>query len=163
MAVIDGLGQGPNAQHAASIVKDLIQMTSTSDLAVIIRKCDRALRQQVVDGGAAMGLLLIKPKTLHYAAVGDTTIRFFPQDQFRARNQPGVVGLFKLPVVRVIKQPYRTDELTIVMTTDGIVSHWNLSHAMLRNNVQSLAHFIMQKHRRPHGDATVLAVRVRNL
>lgn len=163
LAVIDGLGQGLPAHQAASCVKAIVEDHATTPLDILMRRCDRALRALPEETGVALSLLRITPRTLSYAGVGDTFCHVWGDRSYHLPNQNGIVGLFRLPTVRVTKYTYRDANLLVVLCTDGVHDHFTRSMLPAEASAWGLADLIMRNHRRAYGDATVLVAKIAQL
>lgn len=159
MSVIDGLGEGINARRSALIVKKVLEESYSSPLDVIMRKCDRTLKKKN-ERGAAVSILLLKKRTIHYAVVGDTFANVYPKTSKHLRSHPGIVGTLGMPTVPVIKTPYQNKDMIIILCTDGIRDHFSISEVSSNEHAQDIANYIMQHYRRRYGDATVLVAKI---
>jgi len=159
LAVIDGLGQGSNAYQSTLLVRQVIEANHYLPLDDILYKCEAALRQKGGNFGAAIGLLLIKPRSFHYAAVGDTFMKILTGRNAQPVSQPGVVGPFRIPVVRVVKRTYSRKNMVVALCTDGIKDHFSGADLPVRAEVHSIADEIITRYRREYGDATVMVIR----
>ena len=95
-AVIDGAGNGFNANKVANFVKDIIEQNYKSDLTTIVTKCHKNLRKAFHISSimsCVMSLLLLKPRSLKYVGVGDTTVHVMGTPQkIHLPSQRGIVG-----------------------------------------------------------------------
>jgi serine/threonine protein phosphatase PrpC len=159
LAVIDGLGQGSNAYQSSLLVRQVIEANHYLPLDSILYKCETALREKGGNFGAAIGLLLIKPHSFHYAAVGDTFMRILTGKSSQLISQPGIVGPFRMPVVKVIKRTCKRENMVVALCTDGIKDHFSGSDLPIDADVHSIADDIIGRYRREYGDATVMVIR----
>lgn len=160
LAVIDGLGQGPKAAQAATVVKQILEAYPRSPLDVLIGRCDKALRALPQETGVALGLLRVTPRTIQYAGVGDTFVHLWGASIAHPLNQNGIVGLFRLPTIRVHKQTFSAVNAVIVMCTDGVHNHFTSADLPLEASAWGIADYIMRHNRRAYGDATVLVAKI---
>jgi anti-sigma regulatory factor (Ser/Thr protein kinase)/serine/threonine protein phosphatase PrpC len=159
LAVIDGLGQGHNAYRSSTLAKDIIEANHHSALDTILYKCDTAFKEKGDLFGAAIGLLLIKPRSMHYAAVGDTFVQFLTGDRTRLVSQQGMIGPFRMPAVKVVKKAIRQKDVLVALCTDGIKDHFSGKDLPVDGPAQEIADHIITHYRREFGDATVLVTK----
>lgn len=159
LAVIDGLGEGRNAYRSALLARETIETYHHLPLDSILYKCDAVFKKKGDPYGASIGLLLIKPRSFHYAAVGDTFLKLLTGRDTGPPSQRGMVGPFRIPVIRVIKKACRTKNMVIALCTDGIKDHFSGKDLPLGSDVHSIADHIINRYRREFGDATVLISR----
>ncbi|MBW2051321.1 MAG: ATP-binding protein [Deltaproteobacteria bacterium] len=162
LAVIDGTGNGFNANKAATFVKDIIEQNYKSDLTAIVTKSHKNLRKAFDISSitsCVMSLLLLKPRSLEYVGVGDTTVHVMgaPQEM-HLLSQPGLVGDIRPPDLK--SRRYRCGrKIIIIMCSDGIKPHFTEKKLPLEQNAQRIANYIMENYRRQYGDATVLVAK----
>jgi anti-sigma regulatory factor (Ser/Thr protein kinase) len=156
LAVIDGLGEGEKANKAANFAKDWIEENYKSPIATIIRRCDKSLKKQS-GRGSAMGLLLLKPRSLGYIGVGDTFVKVFSRHKLSLHGRGGIVGQ-SLPKLKLQKFSCNR-RLTIIMCSDGIHFRFTEKDLPLKKSAQQIADFIMKNYIREYGDATVLVAK----
>ncbi|MBS1602405.1 MAG: ATP-binding protein [Bacteroidetes bacterium] len=159
LSVIDGLGQGHNAYLSSMLVKEVIEANHHCALDNILYKCDTALKGKGELFGAAIGLMLIRPRSIQYAAVGDTFLQFLSGDRTRILSQRGLIGQFRMPVVKVVKMVCRQNNMVVVLCTDGIRDHFSAKDLPVDAQAQVIADHIMTNYRREFGDATVLVTK----
>jgi serine/threonine-protein kinase RsbT len=163
LAVIDGTGNGFNANKAANFVKGIVEENYRSGLPVIVRKCHKKIKKTFDTSSimsCAMGLLLLKPRTLEYVGVGDIDIHVTgTPEKIHFQNQRGVVGDIRLPDLRLQKHRCGRNIIAI-MCSDGIMPRFSGDRDLpLDKSAQHIADFIMKNHIREYGDATVLVVK----
>ncbi|HWB94583.1 MAG TPA: ATP-binding protein [Puia sp.] len=159
VAVIDGLGQGQNAYHSSSLAKAVIEENLYAPLDVILNKCHTAFKDKGRHYGASIGLLLIKPGSFQYAAVGDTFLKFLTGRRQQLTSQRGIVGQFRMPVVRIVKKTASKKGMLFALCTDGIKDHFTGADVPTDGSIQEMAAHIITRYRREFGDATVLIVK----
>jgi len=159
-AVLDGLGHGPAAAHAAAVGAGVIDAHSDDDLVSLAERCDRAMR---MTRGAAAGFALVtsSPVTLTWLAVGNVTGCIL-------RGLRGPPSMIALPVVRgalgvpwlrarLATQPLQRGDL-LAITTDGIQPTF-ADHVRAVGGAHQLAEGIVASHARPNDDALAVIVR----
>jgi len=90
MAVVDGVGHGPEAAEIASRVLECLRDLLELELVALVRECHEAASQT---RGATLGLALLHlPESrLHYIGVGDVALRIISRST--SRTGGGVVRL----------------------------------------------------------------------
>jgi len=162
LAVIDGAGNGFNANKVANFVKDIIEINYKSGLITIATKCHKRMRKKFDISKArscVMSLLLLKPRSLEYVGVGDTTVHVMGTPRkIHLLSQRGLVGDIRLPNLR--SRRYRCGRnIIIIMCSDGIRPRFTEEELPLDQNAQRIANYIMENYRRQYGDATVLVAK----
>jgi len=157
LAVIDGSGRGIKANAAAEKVKKLIDRYYKSRLDNIVKRCHASLQVLDETRGVALGLLLLKPRSISFVGVGNIEINllagskalsFFPQN--------GTLGHF-LPDVKVQKIAMR-GQVSIVMNTDGIRLPLPERASLAEMQPQQCADYLFNHHSNVEDDSTVLVV-----
>ena len=155
--IIDGLGHGPEAKHAADIALKVIDMNCHKPLDVIIGNCHAALEKT---RGAAMslGCLNYPSNRLFHAGIGNVETRIYNGNQMdKLMIYNGTLGA-ALPHFSVTITPFAQGML-IIMHSDGISDKFELDALVRRKEPQEITHHIMSRFSRSHDDATVLAVK----
>ncbi len=162
LAVIDGTGNGLHAYEVADFVKKIIKKNFRSDLITILNKCHIDIRKtfdNLLIRSCVAGILLLKPRSLEYLGVGDTSIHVYDnQNKIILRNHKGIVGDTRFPDLRL--QKFRCGrKTTIVMCSDGIKPRFTEESLPLERSAQHIADFIMKNYHQQYGDATVLVAK----
>jgi serine/threonine protein phosphatase PrpC len=165
VAVIDGLGHGPEAALAAQEAAVVLRRQPAETVTVLITACHQALRRT---RGAVISLASFDAAsaTMTWSGVGNVaglfvrrTPRALPaREGLVARG--GVVG-YRLPALRATSLPIRRGDL-LLLTTDGIGSDFN-REVMPDRPINDLAQGILRDHGRSNDDALVLAVLCRGV
>ncbi len=162
LAVIDGTGNGLHAYEVATFVKKIINENYRSDLVTIVKKCHRSIRKAFdvsLVRSCVLEILLLKPRSLEYVGVGDTTIDVMgTSPKIHPISQMGIVGDFRLPNLKLQKFRCRR-KIIIIMCSDGIKSRFSEEDLPLDRDAQHIANFIMENYCRQYGDATVLVAK----
>lgn len=161
LAVIDGLGHGPEAASAAFKARDSVRECAGEPLEVIFDHCHKALKGT---RGAVMTLVRINAaqETLTWMGVGNVEGRIWrasPEDSLIRQAPPlrgGVVG-HALPRFRPSTLPLLRGDL-IILSTDGLSTIFH-EEFRLRGTVQQIADNILQTHWTAKDDGLVLVVR----
>ena len=159
IALVDGLGHGPDAAVAADTAISVIQRRKTSSLSDIIQAAHGALRST---RGAAVQLAIadMRSKTVRSVAVGNISASCITHGGSKSiPSQPGIVGM-QMPHVREVTIPWSGDSL-LVMHSDGISTRWKLdSYPGLRLRDPALAAAVLfRDFARAHDDATIITFR----
>ncbi len=162
LSVIDGAGNGFNAHKVANFVKDIIEQNYKSGLTTIANKCHKKMRKRFDPSlvrSCVMGLLLLKPRSMEYLGVGDTSIDVMGTPQkIYLQSQKGMVGDIRLPDLKL--QRFRCGrKIIFIMCSDGILPRFTEENLPLQQNAQHIANFIMENYHRQYGDATVLVAK----
>jgi negative regulator of sigma-B (phosphoserine phosphatase) len=164
LAVIDGLGHGPDAAAAAQLARDTLAADSGQSLASLLRLCHVALART---RGAAITLAHVQCSAgvLRWVGVGNVEAHVV-----RHRDGPygtvaasttlfgGTVG-YRLPPVRASTVELRGGDL-VIMATDGIDAAFTQQIATAQP-VDRLAQGILARCARGTDDALVAVARVR--
>jgi hypothetical protein len=156
IALIDGLGHGPEAAAAAAVARDVL--TKRQDLGPVeaVRACHVAMTGT---RGAALSVVTIDVPAgqLTYAGVGNVEgILSTPERDQHLTIYRGIVGA-SLPTLR----PFTLDlgaEWLLLLHTDGVSARFTLPEKGLpaRAGLQELADAILQTWGRATDDATVI-------
>jgi len=165
VAVIDGLGHGPEAAVAAQAAAVALRQQPDETLTVLMTLCHQALRRT---RGAVISLASFNAATatVSWLGVGNVAGLFVRRSPgtLAAREglvaRGGVVG-YRLPALREAKMPVLRGDL-LVMATDGIGSDFNPDVTPDRP-VEDIARRILRVHARSNDDALVLAVLYRGV
>jgi len=162
LTVIDGTGNGFKANKAADFVKTIVEGNYRSGLTTIVKRCHNNLREAFDISSymsCVMGLLLLKPHSLEYVGVGDTSIHVMGSPQkIHLLSQRGIVGDIRPPGTKLQKHRCGCN-IIIVICSDGISPRFTDKDLPLAESAQRIADFIMENYRRRYGDATVLVAK----
>lgn len=160
LAVIDGLGHGPEAAAAADAATKVLGADPELTPVAAIQECHLALH---ATRGAAMWVGALDTATAHltWAGVGNVDARLWQAGhQLRLVGQRGIVGAV-LPTLRAFEQALEVGWL-LVVHTDGIRDRFDLEDmpATVRGgDPQSLVDGLIADWGRVTDDALVVAVR----
>jgi phosphoserine phosphatase RsbX len=161
VALVDGLGHGPEAAEAATAAIELMAGRPSEPVLELIARCHERLRST---RGAVMTLVSydVAAGLLSWVAVGNVEALLVrgdpaagPRDAAIPRG--GVVGA-NLPPLNARTVPAGPGD-TLVMASDGIASDFTGSLVTPDAAPQVLADLILARHRKPNDDALVLVVR----
>ncbi len=160
IAVMDGLGHGPEAAFAADVAARVLERHATEPLEALLKRCHAELKHT---RGVVMTLATITwPEgRLTWVGVGNVEGRLLRSPASPGRGAEstllmgGVVG-YRLPGVRLgIHQLAPGDVL--ILATDGIAASF-ADDLFAQDRPQEIADRILRLHRR-HDDALALVVR----
>lgn len=161
LAVIDGLGHGPEAALAARAAALVLQTRPELPVSDLIQACHEALHKT---RGAVMSLASIdaRSSTIDWCGVGNVEGLLFRAHSSSGRateavpNRGGVVG-YRLPPMKFSSVAVSPGDL-LVFASDGIRS--NFSDAIdLDSPPQLVATAILERYARTSDDALVLVAR----
>lgn len=159
VAVVDGLGHGPEAVAATRTALEIIADHPEDPLPVLFRRCHEGLRKT---RGAVLSLVRVdrRDRTLTWAGVGNVESRLF-----RAEGDPGTRSLVPAPgIVGHLLPSLRPETLElgagdiVVLATDGVRSEFGLE-AGVDGPSEGLAERILSRHGKDDDDALVVVVR----
>lgn len=158
LCMVDGLGHGIAAEHAAVTAIDCVAANLTKPLGVIFERCDTALTGT---RGAAMSVAIVDQVTgsLNYAGIGNANIIFGKAGGKRLPNRAGIVGAgfssFAVENARLARGDL------VLMYTDGLKTRIDLMgyDQALMTDPRMLASRVLSDWRRGTDDAAVLAFR----
>lgn len=164
LAVIDGLGHGAKAAHAAGCARAVLEERPETSLERLMVLCHRALAGT---RGAAMAVAVVHhpTATMEWLAIGNVEAaivrRGHPSsDREMVFHVAGVVG-HQLPMFRVPTATLSPGD-TLVFATDGIAASF-LAELEGLDRVGASARRILERHARPEDDALVLLARYTGL
>jgi phosphoserine phosphatase RsbX len=161
VAVIDGLGHGPQAADAAGLAVRTLQRYAGQPLVSLIKRCHEGLRGT---RGAVMSLVSIdvRDDAMTWLGVGNVEgvlLRGAANDG-RSSESPllrgGVVGTH-LPAVSAAVVPIRPGDV-LILASDGIRSGFARG-VIVTDPTQRIADRILTNHRNAADDALVLVAR----
>lgn len=161
LAVIDGLGHGPEAALAARAAALVLQTQAELSVLELIERCHEALHKT---RGAVMSLASLdsRSSTVDWCGVGNVEGLLFRENLGSVRaceavpTRGGVVG-YRLPSTKVSTVSVRSGDL-LVFASDGIRSNFN-DAVDFDSPPQAIADAILARHARTSDDALVLVAR----
>ncbi|MHB2018513.1 MAG: SpoIIE family protein phosphatase [Candidatus Xenobia bacterium] len=164
LAVLDGLGSGPDAAEAArlgtSVLRDMVAeapatWAPASRLEQFVYRCDRALRQT---RGCALGLALLqRGGGAWFSGVGNVELRCLGTSSTHPAGVAGIVGA-GLRKVRIETFPYRPGDV-VLLHSDGLSSRFTIPEEHRHWTLDALGERLVHEHRKPGDDMTLLMVR----
>ncbi len=161
VAVIDGLGHGPEAAAAARAAASILGEHHASPVRELMERCHEGLRPT---RGAVMSLASLdaRSSTVEWCGVGNVEGVLLRAGGTSAKaseaigTRGGVVG-FRLPPLHVSTVPISPGDV-LVMVTDGIQSGFTGSIEVEREP-QAVADTVFARHAKKTDDVLVLAAR----
>jgi serine/threonine protein phosphatase PrpC len=150
MAVIDGLGHGPQAAAAAAEAGDFLTEHAALALEDLFRKCDRAIAHT---RGVAMTVVRLdrQQQQLSHAAVGNVELHSISHENIRPVPKPGIVGG---RITRVRESRFRVVQGDVfALFSDGISSRVDLTRYR-EMPAQDAAESILRDYGKEHDDAS---------
>lgn len=163
LCVVDGLGHGPAAEHAAKVVLGFVRENLGMPLEAVFAGADEAAR---ATRGAAMGLvrLNLQEKLLSYAGVGNTRARLLAKSGRAIRSLSNCNGIVGAGYQRLVPETvsFAPDDL-LILFTDGIPAGFDASGFFgYRRPVEEVAKGVLREFSLGTDDAAVLVARMEN-
>ena len=159
VAVIDGLGHGPDAAVAAAAAADVLNARADGEPVELLARCHEALRPT---RGAAISLAVVTGAgRLDWVAVGNVqgvVAHAASGATSRLVTRGGVAGR-RLPPLRASSVALADDDL-LILYTDG-VDEAAARDLPLPGGPDAIAEQLLQRHARGNDDALVLVARYR--
>jgi len=154
VAVIDGLGHGPEAAAASRTARKYIVEHQEDSLRSLMEGLHQAMMRT---RGAAVTLLRFQPDTgeMSHAAVGNVEVAGLFRESVRPLCTPGVVGCNLRKVVEK-RFSIRSGDI-LVAHTDGVSRRFDLERYR-HLGAQALADAVLADWGKDHDDATCVAV-----
>jgi negative regulator of sigma-B (phosphoserine phosphatase) len=160
VAVIDGLGHGGEAAHAAQTAAAVLSEHAGEPILDLLRRCHDGLRRT---RGAVMSLAHFSAElsSITWTGVGNVEGVLVPADPLDGRRhaitaRAGVVG-YRLPPLHASDVPVARGD-TLIMVTDGIRGGF-LSDLALERSPQEIADAILARNGKGTDDALVVVAR----
>jgi serine/threonine protein phosphatase PrpC len=160
IAVLDGLGHGPEAASAARLGVRQLEQSRAQDVVTLVRECHAGLRSS---RGAVMSIAMFDSveRTMTWLGVGNVRGSLWSPRSSTWKSlvlRSGVVGDC-LPQLQASVVPLNEGD-TLVFATDGIGQE--IDDCLLKeHSLQATADRIVARYRRGHDDALVLLARYR--
>jgi len=162
LAVVDGLGHGPDAAAAARAAVEVLDAHPEEPVTALAARCHQALRRT---RGAAISVVSVDGagERLDWIGIGNVEGRVLRGSASERRAdealllRAGVVG-YRIPEVRALSVDLAPGDL-IVLASDGV--HAGFSEDVNREaEPQALADELLDRHGKTTDDALVLVARV---
>jgi anti-sigma regulatory factor (Ser/Thr protein kinase) len=159
--MVDGLGHGPPAAHAAAEAVRIFQEHRSSEPVEIIESTHRAIR---ATRGAALAIVRLDLANgeVRYAGVGNIcggVLDTKTGESTSMVSHNGTVG-FAIRKIQSYDYPW-SEESLLVMHSDGLATHWNLDRypGIAQRHPSLIAGALYRDHKRGRDDVTVLVAR----
>lgn len=155
--VVDGLGGGSEAAHAALKAEEVIRQNSDRPLKEIIRMAHTALHHT---RGAVIGMLRLESEKRRatYIGVGNIGVQVYSQRSIKPISKNGILG-FRLPTLLELTYTYDVSD-TFVLFSDGISGRFAQDRQLdVKPPPQQIANVVMQGYGKAIDDATVVVIR----
>lgn len=154
IAVIDGLGHGPEAARASRAACAYIEAHEGDSPGTLMHGLHKALAHT---RGAAVALMRIRPRAgeMTHSSVGNVEVAGLSKEEVRPLCTPGIVG-YKMR--RVVERcfPIHGGDILVVFT-DGVSRRLDLE-AYRHREAQDLAEAVLIDWGKDHDDATCVSV-----
>lgn len=157
VAVIDGLGHGQDARHAAREACKVVERDADLPPEIIVQRAHEALRGT---RGAVMAVVRIERdrREAVHAGIGNIEARLVGAEKVRRPvSHNGIVG-HSMRKIRTETFAFVPGDL-LILTSDGISDRFDVQPASRGDDVQGLANRIALAHGKHTDDQTVLVVR----
>lgn len=156
-AVIDGLGHGQEAFHAAQLAHDQILMKPDIPLNALMQHIHKSLQST---RGATIGIVHINTTTgiLEFSGIGNIEgFILSPKGRSNFLSYGGIMG-HNMRTPRVFSYEFCAGD-SVCLLSDGITSRWKYEDIPWQDAPQQTADHILLHFSRPNDDATVLILR----
>jgi hypothetical protein len=156
IAVIDGLGHGPDAAVAAECAVHTIRTSATADVVSLAQRCHLAL---AATRGAAMSIASLEGPLLQWLGVGNVEGRIVRAQGAGGESlllSPGIVGHDLPPLHARTARVARGD--LILFATDGVNPEF-ADEMPTAGSCQTIVDRLLERHARASDDALVLVIR----
>ena len=158
LAVVDGLGHGPEAATAAQTALTALATRRGGTLIEALHTCDVALRHT---RGAAVTVVEVDVAkgALSLLGVGNVEARLVtPERERRLSPRRGIVGQV-MPRL-VVEEMELPAEWLLIMHSDGISERFDLSEALAGSSeLSAVTQTVLHRWSRPSDDALIVALR----
>jgi len=157
--IIDGLGHGLKAHHAAEAAITVLNLNYRQTLAELFKNVHKACQGT---RGVAMSLCRIDrgKKVFQYAGIGNVSTRIFftGSKPFQPTNMNGILGL-RLHKIHVFDYPWSKGLL--IMHSDGLSSRWDKTalQGFEEADSRTVAKHLFERYALNRDDATILTGR----
>jgi phosphoserine phosphatase RsbX len=155
--IIDGLGGGEEARHAALAALAVVQAHPDHESSELLRRSHVALQGT---RGAVMAILTLERATRHvtYVGVGNIGVHVYSREPIKPISKNGILG-YRFPHLLKLSYTYNFGD-TFVLYSDGVSSRFGLETRLNPAlEPQSMAESILEQYGKLNDDATVVVVR----
>jgi anti-sigma regulatory factor (Ser/Thr protein kinase) len=159
LMVADGLGHGSQAHEASALAAEVFRKHVGEPFNVMISRLHEALRPTRGAAGALVELIPSR-EIVRFCGVGNIGGRLFAGEHDRHLvSHFGTLG-HDMGRAQEFEYPWTRDS-TLVLYSDGLASHWNLSDypGLSRRDPTLVAGVLFRDHARSRDDCTVVVAR----
>lgn len=157
VAVVDGLGHGPQAAAAARALCAFAEGNAGKPLERLVEEATRAISDT---RGAAAAFLDIDRDggVLRFCGIGNIEAQAVSRAPIRPICMPGIIGR---PLRKILAFEYALAPGDLLLLhTDGVSSRFSLSD-FAGGAPQEIADAVLERHGKDHDDATCVVIRLR--
>jgi anti-sigma regulatory factor (Ser/Thr protein kinase) len=158
LAIIDATGHGPEAHKMALKIIAAIKILATPDLSGMMSKLYELAKGTI---GASVGLAFfnIHKHTIHYAAIGNTSLVVFNDRKWRGVSRDGMLGQ-RLPSFSEQYTTFNPGDMAI-MFTDGLSESLisNEAHKLHYQDANTIAYRLVDTLGKPYDDSSCLVLK----
>ncbi len=160
IAVIDGLGHGPEAHRVSSAACDYLKHRWSQDVVATTRALHDEMRGSL---GAVAGIAVVDTRSgqVNFSGIGNINYRVFGQRNLRLLSMAGNLG----HQIRSPRQEQHTlaNDDVVLMYSDGITDRFDLQDypQILYQGADTVARTVVDRFGKNHDDATCVALRMR--
>ena len=156
-AVIDGLGGGSEAAHAARLAEQTLLSSPELPLQELTRRSHAALHGT---RGAVIGVLRLEldNSVAAYVGVGNIGMQVYSRQPIKPISKNGIIG-FRLPTLLELRYVYDPGDI-FVLYSDGISSQFAQDGTIdIKQPPQQLAERVLASYGKLSDDATVVVIK----
>ena len=157
ISIIDGLGGGIEAERAARLAAQLLELYPDLPLQELIRRSHTALHST---RGAVIGILRLEQASSQatYVGVGNIGVQVYSRQPIKPISKNGILG-FRLPTLLELRYVYDPGDI-FVLYSDGVSSSFAQDNKIdIKQPPQRMAEQILETYGKHIDDATVVAVK----
>jgi phosphoserine phosphatase RsbX len=157
ISIIDGLGGGIEAERAARLAAQLLELYPDLPLQELIRRSHTALHST---RGAVIGILRLEQAASQatYVGVGNIGVQVYSRQPIKPISKNGILG-FRMPSLLELRYVYDPGDI-FVLYSDGVSSSFAQDNKIdIKQPPQRMAEQILETYGKHIDDATVVAVK----
>jgi negative regulator of sigma-B (phosphoserine phosphatase) len=157
ISIIDGLGGGIEAERAARLAAQLLELYPDLPLQELIRRSHTALHST---RGAVIGILRLEQASSQatYVGVGNIGVQVYSRQPIKPISKNGILG-FRMPSLLELRYVYDPGDI-FVLYSDGVSSSFAQDNKIdIKQPPQRMAEQILETYGKHIDDATVVAVK----
>jgi negative regulator of sigma-B (phosphoserine phosphatase) len=157
ISIIDGLGGGFEAERAARLAAQLLELYPDLPLQELIRRSHTALHST---RGAVIGILRLEQASSQatYVGIGNIGVQVYSRQPIKPISKNGILG-FRMPSLLELRYVYDPGDI-FVLYSDGVSSSFAQDNKIdIKQPPQRMAEQILETYGKHIDDATVVAVK----